>query len=103
MAPTERILFVCLGNICRSPAAEGVVRAMAPHLELDSCGTGGWHVGEPPYGPMQAAASPFKGVEPESTATSDNPKTQIASSSGEPICKMMGRMMGMARASIMAP
>ncbi len=57
MAPTERILFVCLGNICRSPAAEGVVRAMAPHLELDSCGTGGWHVGEPPYGPMQAAAS----------------------------------------------
>ena len=28
MAPTERILFVCLGNICRSPAAEGVVRAM---------------------------------------------------------------------------
>lgn len=52
----RRILFVCLGNICRSPAAEGVVRAKAPDLELDSCGTGDWHVGEAPYGPMQRAA-----------------------------------------------
>ncbi|WP_106743654.1 low molecular weight protein-tyrosine-phosphatase [Yoonia maritima] len=51
-----RVLFVCLGNICRSPAAEGVVRAMAPQLTLDSAGTGGWHVGDPPYGPMQDAA-----------------------------------------------
>ena len=56
MAVPYRILFVCLGNICRSPAAEGVVRARAPGLVLDSCGTGGWHVGEAPYGPMQAAA-----------------------------------------------
>ncbi|WP_111733584.1 low molecular weight protein-tyrosine-phosphatase [Roseovarius amoyensis] len=53
---TNRILFVCLGNICRSPAAEGVFRALAPEVATDSCGTGGWHVGEPPYGPMQAAA-----------------------------------------------
>lgn len=51
-----RILFVCLGNICRSPAAEGVMRALAPDWEIDSAGTGGWHVGDPPYGPMQAAA-----------------------------------------------
>jgi len=51
-----RILFVCLGNICRSPAAEGVVRALAPHLVTDSAGTGGWHVGEAPYAPMQTAA-----------------------------------------------
>lgn len=51
-----RILFVCLGNICRSPAAEAVFRAMAPGLESDSAGTGGWHVGEPPYGEMQKAA-----------------------------------------------
>ncbi len=50
-----RILFVCLGNICRSPAAEGVMRQLAPHLTLDSAGTGGWHVGDPPYGPMQDA------------------------------------------------
>lgn len=51
-----RIVFVCLGNICRSPAAEGVMRKLAPHLTLDSAGTGGWHVGDAPYGPMQEAA-----------------------------------------------
>ena len=54
-----RILFLCLGNICRSPAAEGVVRRLAQEaglaLDLDSAGTGDWHAGEPPYGPMQAA------------------------------------------------
>lgn len=58
--PAPRILFVCLGNICRSPAAEAVVRGMARTkgvvLSLDSAGTGGWHVGEAPYGPMQRAA-----------------------------------------------
>ena len=53
---TTRILFVCLGNICRSPAAEGVFRTLAPHIETDSAGTSDWHVGEPPYGPMQQAA-----------------------------------------------
>ncbi|PRY92494.1 low molecular weight protein-tyrosine-phosphatase [Donghicola tyrosinivorans] len=52
------ILFVCLGNICRSPSAEGVTRALAGNraLSLDSAGTGRWHIGEPPYGPMQRAA-----------------------------------------------
>ncbi|WP_171232535.1 low molecular weight protein-tyrosine-phosphatase [Ruegeria sp. HKCCA4812] len=53
---SHRILFVCLGNICRSPAAEGVFRARAPHHVTDSAGTMGWHAGNPPYGPMQAAA-----------------------------------------------
>lgn len=53
---THRILFVCLGNICRSPAAEGAFRSRAPHFETDSAGTSGWHVGDPPYGPMQNAA-----------------------------------------------
>ena len=52
----QRILFVCLGNICRSPAAEGVFRALAPEHPVDSAGTAGWHVGNPPYGPMQSAA-----------------------------------------------
>jgi protein-tyrosine phosphatase len=52
-----RIVFVCLGNICRSPAAEGVMRGLAPELELDSAGTAGWHAGDAPYGPMQDAAS----------------------------------------------
>ncbi|WP_171209561.1 MULTISPECIES: low molecular weight protein-tyrosine-phosphatase [unclassified Ruegeria] len=53
---THRILFVCLGNICRSPAAEGVFRAGAPHHVTDSAGTSGWHIGDPPYEPMQQAA-----------------------------------------------
>ncbi len=57
-----RVLFVCLGNICRSPAAEGVFRALAPHVHVDSAGTSDWHVGAPPYGPMQAAAQ-ARGVE----------------------------------------
>ncbi len=51
-----RILFVCLGNICRSPTAEGVFRARASQHQADSAGTAGWHVGNPPYGPMQKAA-----------------------------------------------
>ena len=55
-----RILFLCLGNICRSPAAEGVFREMAARagleVEADSAGTSDWHLGEPPYGPMLAAA-----------------------------------------------
>lgn len=46
------ILFVCLGNICRSPLAEGALRAEAARLNLDlivdSAGTGNWHAGEPP-------------------------------------------------------
>ena len=53
---THRILFVCLGNICRSPSAEGAFRVRAPQHSIDSAGTSGWHIGDPPYGPMQAAA-----------------------------------------------
>ncbi|WP_170417924.1 low molecular weight protein-tyrosine-phosphatase [Ruegeria atlantica] len=59
---THRILFVCLGNICRSPAAEGAFRVRAPHHRTDSAGTSGWHVGEPPYGPMLKAAR-SRGIE----------------------------------------
>lgn len=48
-----RICFVCLGNICRSPAAEAVVRHLAREQGLDvhveSAGTGPWHVGDPPH------------------------------------------------------
>lgn len=57
-----RILFVCLGNICRSPAAEAVFRTVAAgeglNVTADSAGTSGWHIGDPPYGPMQDAAQP---------------------------------------------
>jgi protein-tyrosine phosphatase len=46
------ILFVCLGNICRSPLAEGIAREYANKYKLDvfvdSAGTGNWHIGEPP-------------------------------------------------------
>lgn len=52
----QKILFVCLGNICRSAAAEGVFRALAPDMLTDSAGTSNWHVGEPPYDPMQQAS-----------------------------------------------
>lgn len=54
------VLFVCLGNICRSPLAEGAMRAEAEKagidLETDSAGTGHWHVGEPPDRRAQAVA-----------------------------------------------
>jgi protein-tyrosine phosphatase len=55
-----RVLFVCLGNICRSPAAEGIfrhkIRNSKTPIALDSAGTGSWHVGEPPDGRMIAHA-----------------------------------------------
>ena len=57
MPTAPRVLFVCLGNNCRSPTAEGVLRAMAPHLEVDSAGTGDWHAGKPPYRSAIQAAS----------------------------------------------
>ena len=50
----HRVLFVCLGNICRSPMAEGIFRrhveaaGLAHQFHIDSAGTGGWHVGDPP-------------------------------------------------------
>ena len=58
-----KLLFVCLGNICRSPAAEGVFlhllneRGLNDRFLVDSAGTGGWHVGNPADRRMQAAAS----------------------------------------------
>lgn len=58
---TRRVLFVCLGNICRSPAAEGVFRDMARtaglDVETDSAGTSNWHTGAPPYEPMRRTAA----------------------------------------------
>ena len=57
-----RVLFVCLGNICRSPLAEGVFRklvadrGLSDRIEVDSAGTGGWHAGEPPDRRMRATA-----------------------------------------------
>ena len=58
-----KVLFVCMGNICRSPTAEGVLRhylranGLADKVEVDSAGTHGYHVGEPPDGRTQKAAA----------------------------------------------
>lgn len=85
-----RILFVCLGNICRSPTAEGVMRKLVAEagldgraagidgspagidgpvagIELDSAGTGDWHVGEAPD-PRAKAAAKARGIELDSVA-----------------------------------
>jgi protein-tyrosine phosphatase len=68
-----RILFVCLGNICRSPTAEGVMRSLVAQagledsIELDSAGTGAWHVGSPPDERATEAAS-TRGVTLEGSA-----------------------------------
>lgn len=56
-----RVLTVCLGNICRSPTAQAAIRDAAAErgldLEVDSAGTGDWHIGELPDERMRAAAS----------------------------------------------
>jgi protein-tyrosine phosphatase len=67
------VLFVCLGNICRSPTAEGTMRALVQDagleekIELDSAGTGGWHVGSPPDERATAAAA-ARGIALEGSA-----------------------------------
>ena len=66
--PVISILFVCLGNICRSPLAEGVFRAVAAErclshrFRLDSAGTGGWHAGSAPD-PRSVAVAAKHGVD----------------------------------------
>ncbi len=63
-----RLLFVCLGNICRSPTAEGTMRALVREaglereIELDSAGTGAWHVGSAPDARASEAAA-RRGIE----------------------------------------
>jgi protein-tyrosine phosphatase len=62
MSRPVRVLFVCLGNICRSPLAEGVFRdkvraaGLDGIIDIDSAGTGAWHVGNPPDRRMMATA-----------------------------------------------
>lgn len=65
-----RILFVCTGNICRSPTAEGVFRhlveeaGLSREIETESAGIGGWHVGDPPD-PRSCAAAKSRGYDLE--------------------------------------
>jgi len=59
------ILFVCLGNICRSPVAEGLFlhlageRGVTERFRVDSCGTGHWHIGKPPHEGSRALAERY--------------------------------------------
>ncbi len=74
-----RLLFVCLGNICRSPTAEGVMRALVreaglqEQIALDSAGTGGWHVGESPDARATEAAG-RRGIVLEGAARKVRPR-----------------------------
>jgi len=80
MASVEpvRICFVCLGNICRSPTAEGVMvrrvadAGLADRIEVDSAGTGAWHVGEP-ADRRSAAEARRRGIELTSRARQFHP------------------------------
>jgi protein-tyrosine phosphatase len=68
-----RVLFVCLGNICRSPAGEGILRHKAVEIGLqdkvhvESCGLGDWHINQPPDERMRQAAKK-RGIELNSRA-----------------------------------
>jgi protein-tyrosine phosphatase len=73
-----RILFVCMGNICRSPTAEGVMHRLVrdegldDRIEIDSAGTGGWHVGHPPDRRATEAAR-RRGIELDGSARQFDP------------------------------
>ncbi len=62
----QKILFVCLGNICRSPLAEGIAKAYITkrqlNIEVDSCGTGNYHEGEHPC-PNSIKIAKIKGID----------------------------------------
>ena len=73
-----RLLFVCLGNICRSPTAEGVMRhlvdaeGLADAVEIQSAGTGDWHVGHSPD-ERSAGAAAARGIALSGTARQIEP------------------------------
>ncbi len=81
--PRTSVLFVCLGNICRSPLAEGVFlhlaeqSGVAERFRVDSCGTGGWHAGERPD-PRSIAVAEKHGVTLPGVARKYAPKTDNA-------------------------
>ncbi|MEX2528873.1 MAG: low molecular weight protein-tyrosine-phosphatase [Gemmatimonadota bacterium] len=73
MTRRSSVLFVCLGNICRSPLAEGIflsllqAEGLENRIQVDSAGTGGWHVGEAPD-PRSRAVAQQNGIELTSRA-----------------------------------
>ncbi|MCM0611755.1 low molecular weight phosphotyrosine protein phosphatase [Marinobacter sediminum] len=68
MTERVKVLFVCLGNICRSPSAEGIFRSLVERsgledrIEIDSCGTGHWHIGKTPD-PRAVEAASKRGID----------------------------------------
>lgn len=82
------VLFVCMGNICRSPLAEGVFlhrareAGVVDRFRVDSCGTGGWHVGERADARMRATAA-RRGVELASRARQVDPVSDFPDLTGE--------------------
>ncbi|MDO6462104.1 low molecular weight protein-tyrosine-phosphatase [Granulosicoccaceae sp. 1_MG-2023] len=82
MSAPIHVLFVCMGNICRSPAAEAVFldkisqAGVAGRFEVDSAGTGGWHAGEP-ADPRSAAEGERRGYR------LDRPARQLTRQDGE--------------------
>ena len=79
MNDVRGLLFVCLGNICRSPLAEGIflhlatARGVRDRFDVDSCGIGHWHAGEQPDGRALAVAK-RNGVKLPSLARQVDPK-----------------------------
>ena len=71
------VLFICLGNICRSPAAEGIMksivekRGLSDKYEIDSAGIGNWHVGQLPDSRMRRCGA----------VVPDNSKSQTSNDS----------------------
>lgn len=74
---TRSVLFVCLGNICRSPAGEGILKRIAEdrglNIKVESCGIGDWHAGQLPDPRMRAAASD-RGITLSSRAKQFHPR-----------------------------
>ena len=86
LARTRSVLFVCLGNICRSPTAQGVLahlareRGVLDRLRIESCGTGSWHIGELPD-PRTRSLALRHGVSLTSRARVVHPPTDFAPTS----------------------
>lgn len=82
MEEKKKILFVCMGNICRSPSAEAVFKGMVlregliEKFEIDSAGTGAWHEGEPADKRMKKHAVK-RGYDLTSIARKFNPNTDF--------------------------
>jgi protein-tyrosine phosphatase len=76
------VLFVCLGNICRSPLAEGILldmierRGLSHRVDVASCGTGGWHAGEP-ADPRSIAIARKHGLELRHEASQFDPRAHL--------------------------